>query len=204
MPTPLEDLKQSIINYTSIIPVYIAFFMIMTSVFNQDVKAWFWLCCVIVGVFLIKMYFEKVNPLFSSPIVYDKFTATVVTPQITIFNNYPTCSVSAFIIMFTILYLILSMNSNNDWNYWVITIFIILYLIDVFYSKHYIPLYGRVIGTCLGALYGLICYLIAKKVAGDKLLYFTVDASNRKYCSRPKKQQFKCFVYKGGQIISST
>jgi hypothetical protein len=204
MPSQWEELNQVIMNYTSIIPVYIAFFMIMTSAFNQDAKAWYWLFCVIIGVVLIKTYFDKVSVMFNSPIVTENYSATLLTPQITIFNNYPKCSVSAFIIMFTLIYLIMSMSTTNDWNYWVITLFVTLYLVDVLYSKHFIPLSGRFIGTCLGAVYGIICYFIAKKVAPDKLLYFTVDASNRKYCSRPKKQQFKCFVYKGGQLISST
>jgi|LauGreDrversion4_2_1035121.scaffolds.fasta_scaffold110024_3 hypothetical protein len=204
MPSQWDDLTKVVMNYTSIIPVYIAFFMIMTSAFNQDGKAWYWLFCVIIGVGLIKTFFEKTASMFNQPLAYDKFTATLVTPDVTLFNNYPNCSISAFIIMFTLIYLIMSMTTTNDWNYWVITLFVTLYLVDVVYSKHFIPLYGRFIGTMLGAVYGIICYFIAKKIAPDKLLYFTVDASNRKYCSRPKKQQFKCFVYKGGQLISST
>ena len=198
------DINQTIMNYTSIIPVYIAFFMIMTSAFNQDAKAWFWLFCVIIGVGILKLFLDKVAPIFTPKIEFSKMTATLVNPEVSIFNNYPNCSISAFIIMFTLIYLIMSMSTVNDWNYWVITLFITLYLVDVLYSKKFISLTGHFIGTVLGAVYGIICYFIAKKIAPDKLLYFTVDASNRKYCSRPKKQQFKCFVYKGGQLISST
>jgi hypothetical protein len=156
------------------------------------------------GVGILKLVLEKVAPIFTPTIEFNKMTATLVNPEVSIFSNYPNCSISAFIIMFTLIYLIMSMSTVQDWNYWVITLFVTLYLIDVLYSKKFISLTGHFIGTVLGAVYGVICYFIAKKIAPDKLLYFTVDASNRKYCSRPKKQQFKCFVYKGGQLISST
>jgi len=199
-----EKFNEIMMNYTSIIPVYIAFFMVMTSAFNQDGKGWFWLLCVIIGVGIIKFFLEKVSPIFTPTLEFPQMKATLLNHEGSIFNNYPNCSVSAFIIMFTLIYLIMSMSVTQDWNYWVITLFIILYLIDVLYSKKYISLSGRFIGTVLGVVYGVICFFIAKKIAPTKLLYFTVDASNRKYCSRPKKQQFKCFVYKGGQLISST
>jgi len=198
-----ENFNEIMMNYTSIIPVYIAFFMVMTSAFNQDGKGWFWLLCVIIGVGIIKFFLEKVSPIFTPTLEFPQMKATLLNHEGSIFNNYPNCSVSAFIIMFTLIYLIMSMSVTQDWNYWVITLFIILYLIDVLYSKKYISLSGRFIGTILGVVYGIICFLIAKKIPTN-LLYFTVDASNRKYCSRPKKQQFKCFVYKGGQLISST
>ncbi len=200
MPT-VSDFNQVIINYFSIIPVYIAFFMVMTSAFNQDVKALYWLSCVSIAIFIIKLVLENAVP--RTPIVFDKFIAQPIIPQVSIFNNYPEFSISTFFIMYTLIYLLLSMSVNKDWNYWVIMWFVVLYLID-FFSKHYIPLLGRFIGTVIGGLFGFSVFLFAKKFAPDKLLYFTVDASNRKYCSRPKKQQFKCYVYKGGQLISST
>jgi hypothetical protein len=204
MSTQWEQLNETVINYTSIIPVYIAFFMIITSAFNQDVKALYWLFCILIGIGIISQVFTKVVPMFSPPIEFEKFIAQPVNPSVSIFSNYPKCSISAFFISFTIVYLVFSMHHYKDYNYWVILLFIGLYLVDVLYSKYTLPIMGRFIGTFVGGVYGYICYLVAKKINAERLLYFTVDSSNRKYCSRPKKQQFKCFVYKGGQLVSST
>ena len=61
---------------------------------------------------------------------------------------------------------------------------------------------GVFIGSVFGIAYGWICYMIIQS-AGPKLLYFNTSSSNDVYCSRPKKQTFKCYVYKNGEIISA-
>jgi len=33
------------------------------------------------------------------------------------------------------------------------------------------------------------------------LLFFNAEPSNNVICARPKKQTFKCFVYKNGEVI---
>jgi hypothetical protein len=200
MPT-MEKIKQVVFDYSSIIPVYITFFMVMTSVFNQDLKAFFWLLCVTLGVGIIKLIYERTAT--KAVIQTPNFTATPIIPDVSIFSNYPTCSVSAFFIMYTLVYLIMSMYHTQDWNYVVMFVFIGLYVFDVAFSKNTIPILGRAIGSFIGAGYGVACFFIARELNANKLLYFTVDASNRKYCSRAKKQQFKCFVYKGGKLVST-
>jgi hypothetical protein len=62
---------------------------------------------------------------------------------------------------------------------------------------------GILSGLLLGVLYSVLCYNIILVAGGDKLLYFNTISSNNVYCSKPKKQTFKCFVYKNGQIISA-
>ena len=94
-------------------------------------------------------------------------------------------------------------------NYSVVSLFIFFYIADIL-GRQYIKLkdipnydgVGTFTGTIVGAMYGIACYSIIA-VAGDKLTYFSTSASNNEYCSRPRKQQFKCNVYKNGQIISS-
>jgi len=198
---PIEKIKKAVFDYYSIIPVYITFFMLMTSVFNQDVKALFWLLWAVLGVGFIKLVYEYSGP--KAIIKTPNFVATPIIQNVSIFSNYPYCSVSAFFIMYTWIYLLASMIYSNDVNYAVVITFAVLYLVDVGYSKYSMPILGKAIGSIAGLGYGIACFFIAKEWNANKLLYFTVDGSNRKYCSRPKKQQFKCFVYKGGQLIST-
>ena len=100
------------------------------------------------------------------------------------------------------MYLGAPMQKNNDWNYFVLLGFLILYVVDIF-SKQSKTTLGIFIGSVMGAIYGLLCYFLAQTIGGDSLVYFNVISSNNVYCSRPKKQQFKCYVYKNGQIIST-
>jgi hypothetical protein len=39
---------------------------------------------------------------------------------------------------------------------------------------------------------------------GEKFLFFNEVQSNKVVCSRPTKQQFKCTVYKNGEILTNT
>ena len=62
---------------------------------------------------------------------------------------------------------------------------------------------GIFAGAAIGGLYSWGCYSLLHANGGDKFLYFNTVSSNNVYCSKPKKQQFKCNVYKGGEIIST-
>jgi len=176
-------------------PVYISVFMLLTSLFNGDVKALIWLSCIIVGIVLLiplSTIFERVGPCHQPP-------------AIDIFGNYPNLSVSTFLIIFTLFYLILPMQSNNDWNYYVITGFLGMFVMDTLFKVSYLctTKLGILSGAVIGAMFSYVCYSIIHVAGGDKLLYFNVISSNNVYCSRPKKQQFKCYVYKNGEIIST-
>jgi uncharacterized membrane protein len=124
---------------------------------------------------------------------------------IDVFSNYPNLSVSTFFILFTLTYLILPMQQNKDWNYYVIVGFLGMFAVDTLLKlKHFCTTtLGIFTGSVIGIIFSLCCYLVIRKAGGDKILYFNTVSSNNVYCSKPKKQQFKCFVYKNGEIISA-
>jgi len=187
-------------NYLQLIPIYITFFLIMTSIFNQDVKGFFWLACVAVGLGIANVIHDVcIQP---KPILLAGGFATPMVPVLEWVNRYPSLSLSSFFITFTFIYLALPMQKNNDWNFFVILGFLILYVVDI-YSKPFQTSLGIFLGSTMGAIYGLLCYWFATTIGGDSLVYFNIISSNNVYCSRPKKQQFKCYVYKNGQVISS-
>ena len=95
--------------------------------------------------------------------------------------------------------------SNNDWNYYVIFGFLVMFLGDTLFKlkQHYAESIGIILGSVIGAFFGIACYSMIHYTGGDKLLYYNTISSNNVYCSRPKKQQFKCYVYKNGEIIST-
>jgi hypothetical protein len=179
-------------------PIFIAVFMLMTSMFNGDVKAYIWLGCAILGVVslipLSRLFiFKSPDCITTAPVVID------------IFSKYPGLSVSTFFIVFTLTYLIWPMMQNKDWNYYVIVGFLGMLVADTLVKvrDHCITKEGIFAGAVLGAGFSYLCNLIILTAGGDKLLYYNTVSSNNIYCSRPKKQQFKCYVYKNGEIIST-
>ena len=187
-------------EFMQMMPIFIAVFMLMTSMFNGDVKALIWMGFVIVGIVIIIGLCTKVSLFKDDTTIQCTKSAVVVD----VLSNYQKMSVSTFFIVFTLLYLIFPMYQNQDWNYYVIVGFLGMLVIDTLVKlQNCITNTGIVTGAIWGALFSLVCYGIILSAGGDKLLYFNTVSSNNVYCSRPKKQQFKCYVYKNGEIISA-
>jgi hypothetical protein len=192
-------------HFAQLSPVFIGSFMVLSSIFNGDVKAFIWLILSIVGVviiFGIQKFFlrEKIPPVYAQG-------DNCIDPLIPLFTNFPKFSVSTFFIVFTMIYLIQPMFMHNDWNYYVVVGFLGILIMDTMVKFQLFPnctqKKGILIGTVFGALYSVFCYNLIRIAGGDKLLYFNTVSSNNVYCSRPKKQTFKCYVYKNGEIISA-
>jgi hypothetical protein len=191
-------------NRVEFIPVCIFSLMLLVTFINQDfVKGIVWMLFTIVGLGSVAFTISKLKPESVNPGWKD----VTLFPLFSTFYN--TCSLSSFLIIYTFIYLLLPMMHAKNINYSVVSLFIFFYIADIL-GRQYIKLkdipnydgVGTFTGTIVGAMYGIACYSIIS-VAGDKLTYFSTSASNNEYCSRPKKQQFKCNVYKNGQIISS-
>jgi len=191
-------------NRVEFIPVIIFSLMLLVTFINQDfVKGLVWMVFTIVGLGSVAVAVSKFKPDSINPGWKD----VTLFPLFALFYN--TCSLSSFLIMYTFIYLLLPMMHAKNINYSVVSLFIFFYIADIL-GRQYIVLknitnydvVGTFTGTIVGVMYGIACYSIVA-VAGDKLTYFSTSASNNEYCSRPKKQQFKCNVYKNGQIISN-
>jgi len=174
-------------------PIFITTFMIMTSIFNGDVKAFLWLLFILVGVGAIAITLKP-----------EEGCKNALLP---LFANFKYLSVSTFLIVFTMVYMMAPMFNTNDWNYFVIVGFISILTLDTVTKFTFLPdctsRLGILWGVLIGTLYAIICYLGIHLSGGDKFLYFNTISSNNVYCSRPKKQTFKCYVYKNGEIISA-
>jgi hypothetical protein len=198
-------MKLEIKHFVQLSPVFIGSFMLMSSMFSGDVKAFIWIFLSIVGIVLI-MLLEK-TPLFREEPKPYMMGDNCADPLIPLFTNFPKLSVSTFFIAFTLTYLIQPMIMNNDWNYYVIVGFLGIIIMDTMVKFQLFPnctkKVGILSGLVLGVMYSVLCYNIILAAGGNKVLYFNTISSNNVYCSKPKKQTFKCYVYKNGQIVSS-
>ena len=55
-----------------------------------------------------------------------------------------------------------------------------------------------------GVIMAMIIVGLMTSNGGEKFLFFNEIQSNKTVCSRPTKQQFKCTVYKNGEVLTNT
>jgi hypothetical protein len=187
--------------FSFISPTLLVFFLFMSSIFNQNLKGL---------VYLAGVLFASLTNVFCMNLIgsardeQEAFSCSIFDiPQISQFNSpYP----SSLIIAFTLAYLVLPMKYNNQMNYAVLGVLLILLCIDVLTKvKNKCTTYGgAVLGGLLGFLLGTIWYIFFHAAGFDSLLYFDELRSDNVVCSRPTKQTFKCSVYKNGQLISGS
>jgi hypothetical protein len=183
-------------DFMQLYPVFIAAFMVMASLFNKDFKGIVWLGCAIIGIAMM----HGISGFFKTADTCVKKGRDLI-PKL---SGVANLSISSFFILFTLMYIVCPMAHYKDWNYYIILGFLFLYMSDAYMKTQMLCITskGIFIGSVFGLAYGWICYMIMQS-AGHKLLYFNTSSSNDVYCSKPKKQTFKCYVYKNGEIISA-
>ena len=62
---------------------------------------------------------------------------------------------------------------------------------------------GVVLGGSLGLFFGLLFYNLLIITDNRDLLFFNEFISNEVMCSKPTQQNFKCAVYKNGELIQN-
>lgn len=124
-----------------------------------------------------------------------------------------TSTYSTFVLWFTLFYFICPMiiigtqSNTNIINYGVLWFFIFYIVFDVYIKNAFkcinsikTLLIDSLLGSSLGALIAFTCYNSPIK----SYLFINELNSNKEVCSMPNKQQFKCSVYKNGEIVSSS
>ena len=71
------------------------------------------------------------------------------------------------------------------------------------YENRCASLLGIIFSIILGIIFGLVWFIIFWSSGKKDLLFYNELVSNNVVCNKPKKQTFKCSVYKNGEIVSS-
>ena len=114
---------------------------------------------------------------------------------------------SVFYIAFSLVYICGPMFINNEINFFIFSAFLFYFLLDIgirYYTgciknKAYILL-----DTIIGVLSGILVLYGMYSMNIQKYLFFNETSSNKQVCSLPKKQTFKCSVYKNGELVGSS
>jgi hypothetical protein len=192
----------NVFQFTSAIsPLLLGFFLVVTSIFNQDLKGLVYLAGVLfatfANVFLLYMIGSRNFP-DASP------TCSLVNLPFNM-SGYNNPALNSVLIAFTMSYLILPMQFSNQMNYSIISFLFGLFAIDAInkITNKCTSVTGVILGLLTGGLFGFLWYTIFHAAGYDTLLYFNETSSNKVFCARPKKQTFKCAVYKNGELVKT-
>ena len=122
------------------------------------------------------------------------------------YSKYGNTGFSIFVISFTLFYICMPMFLNKDVNWWVFggLLFYLLMDVGIRYMKQCITQVSDILlNLVTGAAVGLLIPGLLYVGGSSKYLFFNEISSTKEICSMPKKQNFKCAVYRNGELIGS-
>ena len=186
--------------FSLISPFLLGFFLVLSSLFNQNLKGLVYLAGVLIAV-VINIFL--MNQIGSPKLEGSAFSCDFIS--LPFMGQFNSPAPTSLFIAFTIAYLVLPMKYNNQMNYVILAALLCLLALDGItkVNKRCTTFGGTFLGTLVGFVLGAMWYTLFHMSGYDSLLYFDELQSNRVVCSRPAKQSFKCSVYKNGELISS-
>ena len=186
---------------SAILPFLVTFYLIMSSVINADIKAVIYLLGVLGAVFISGIFANVIKSRRSpyAPLFCEMF-------KVPFYNTaYHIPSINSVILGFTMSYLLIPMRYTNQFNPLLFGFLLLLLLIDGITRVLWLctTWAGVIFGSLIGIILGMAYFSILHNSGANNLLYFSDTVSDRAVCSRPRKQQFKCNVYKNGELVQS-
>jgi len=181
-------------------PIILIILIVSMSFLFQNFKGLIYLGFIL-GVAILRSYILEFSG--SPPLEADGTICTAIQ-----FSKYGNITFSTFVFAFTLMYLCVPMFQNGSVN-WAIFSGILFYIfLDIgikmyegclSFSKGAVAiLIDLLAGMSLGVLVTTIMYI----TGNNKYMFFNETSSNKEICSMPKKQSFKCAVYKNGELVN--
>jgi hypothetical protein len=180
-------------------PIIISLVMLSLSFVFQNFKGFIFLGFLL-GVCLVRNYVYQLNAT-SQLVVPDSSICTSIQ-----YSKYGNSTFSAFVFAFTIMYVSFPMFSNGDINFFVLVGLLAYFFLDVFikiYKKCTIQMGELFLNGLLGVASSALIVTLMYTGGSSKYLFFNEMSSSKEVCSMPKKQTFKCQVYKDGTLVGS-
>lgn len=185
--------------FAAISPILLAFCLVMISLFNSDIKGMVYLGGILIASLInllilntLKVKSEQLIPSYCNLV---EFPFNL--------NEYVSPAFNSMFIAFTLAYLYMPMQYISSINYPVLLFITGLLVLDAGtkITGGCTTFGGVMLGSLIGFILGLVWFILFYSTEHKDLLYFNVEPSNNVICARPKNQTFKCFVYKGSEVI---
>ena len=121
------------------------------------------------------------------------------------YSKYGNPSFNAFVSSFTTMYISFPMFANSSPNFWIFSILLVYSFLDIFikfYKGCFISKVDLFLNILLGSTLSALFIVAMYSCNSGKYLFFNEISSDKEICSMPKKQTFKCSLYKNGELIS--
>lgn len=202
---PTLDMYRPSVMMTHMIyysPLLVCISILFLSFVFNNMKGFIYLGFLLAATIMREFLYYAVGVVEERPISPDSSICNMVGFGKNGINTY-----SAFMLAFTIVYMCLPMYLNDSMNYMVLGVLLIYMISDLsvrFMSKCLQNMSMLFLNITAGIITGMA--IVGSMTAGGsgEHLFFNEVQSDKVICSRPSEQQFKCAVYKGGELISSS
>lgn len=195
----IPSIKNGFILLTSLSPLLLAFFLIMSSVIDSSLRGLVYLGGVLIC-YLVNMV---LTISFSVPLRPPMPGCNLINWGWAPNNLKDMFASNTMFLAFTATYIIMPMILANQMNIPMIIVLGLLYVGDAITRvlKGCIGPLNVFLGTLVGGLLGAGYASAFYYTKNGNLLYFNEIISNNVVCSRPQKQKFKCAIYKNGELV---
>ena len=187
--------------FSAFSPLLLGFFLVMSSIFNQNIRGLVYLGGVLIAC-VLNLLLMNVIASPSDP------TRSPLCDLVQLpfgMNQYNSPALSSLFISFTLAYLVLPMMTKGTYNYPILVCLLGLLVIDTIakVGNRCTSAVGSFLGSLTGLVFGSLWFALLHSSGNKSLLFFDEVASNGLQCSRPSRQTFKCAVYKNGELVKN-
>jgi hypothetical protein len=199
------NLKNIFSFFSSLSPLYISAYLLISSVSNGDIgKSGMFVAGLVMVLFIHSIIGMTINKISENKFGSSKYKLECNLIQVPLLSDYMVPNLNSSLLAFIFTYLIMPMQTYNSYNV------ILLGIICVFFSVNAISkvihgctsMVGILISLVIGFIIGFAWFSIVL-TSNPKMLFFASEGGEP-ICSRPSKQTFKCKVYQNGEVIHST
>ena len=192
-------------EYSTFTHIFLGVFFISLSVINKDIRGIIWLSGALIST-TISHFASKILIPTEEQICWDGD----VRPEYSM-REKTSPALSSNIISYTISYLLFPMLSVKKINTVVIVALVLFFVLDG-YTKVRGPskleqcatkAMDVIIIGLIGLLFGYLWYKFLEQTGNERMFYFNEFLGNNAVCKKPSKSQYKCRVYKNGELITN-
>ena len=206
MNKPQDMLRPAniLVLVTFYMPLIISIVVLSWGVIMQSVKGFIYLLFMLAMAVLREFILSYSGTTEQNPL--DMLSESGICNTIN-YSKHGNNTFSVFMLSFTAVYLSMPMFINSSVNWLFVGTCIASIVIDIgVRTRAKCSMTPKGIFTNLvgGGILAMIIVGLMVSNGGEKFLFFNEIQSNKTVCSRPTKQQFKCTVYKNGEVLTNT
>jgi hypothetical protein len=183
-----------LVTMTIFSPLFIALFITGLSFLFQNFKGFIYLGFLIASTFLRTFFISRDDTNTNNINICNSVQSVK-------YSNHGNSTFSVFVFGFTMAYLGVPMFVHNNINVQVILALFCYLLVDVLMKNKCLTFQGVLLNFLGGVV--VAGAIVSGMMAGGstRFLFFNEQSSTKEICTQPKKQTFRCKVYKNGELI---